>query len=119
MGSFFAKPSNPEQMASAKEVVDAAIRGNRVMVFSKSYCPYCTKGKNALASVLPKDKFVVMEIEDRPDCAALQDYLLSISGGRSVPRVFIDGTFIGGGDDTAALASSGKLEVMLREKGIL
>ena len=106
-------------MASAKEVVDAAIRGNRVMVFSKSYCPYCTKGKNALASVLPKDKFVVMEIEDRPDCAALQDYLLSITGGRSVPRVFIDGTFIGGGDDTAALASSGKLEVMLREKGIL
>jgi glutaredoxin 3 len=106
-------------MSSAKAKVDAAITKNRVMVFSKSYCPYCTKAKRALATVLPKDKVSVLEIENDPDCNEIQDYLLDITGGRSVPRVFIDGTFIGGGDDTEALARSGKLEVMLKEKAII
>lgn len=120
MGIFSSKPpTDPAKMSSAKAKVDQAIKGNRVMVFSKSYCPYCAKAKRAIAGVLPTEKFTVMEIENDPECNAIQDYLLSITGGRSVPRVFVDGVFIGGGDDTDALARSGKLEVMLREKGIL
>ena len=59
-----------------------------------------------------------MELDQRPDCSEIQDYLLEVTGGRSVPRVFIDGEFIGGGDETEQLARSGKLEVMLKEKGI-
>ena len=106
-------------MAGAKEIVDKAIAENRVMVFSKSYCPFCTKAKRALESVLPRSKIGVMELEQRSDCAAIQDYLLSITGGRSVPRVFIDGEFIGGGDETDAMVRSGKMEALLREKGIL
>ena len=35
--------------------------------------------------------------------------MLGMTGGRSVPRVFINGKFIGGGDDTVAKASSGEL----------
>ena len=77
------------------------------------------RAKRALASVLPKEKIAVLELDEVPDSNAIQDYLLSITGGRSVPRVFIDGEFIGGGDDTDALARSGKLEIMLREKGII
>jgi glutaredoxin 3 len=119
MGIFSSKPTDPNTMSSAKAKVDAAIKGNRVMVFSKSYCPYCSKAKRALASVLPQEKFNVMEIENDPECSAIQDYLLSITNGRSVPRVFIDGVFIGGGDETDQLARSGKLEVMLKEKGIV
>ena len=60
-----------------------------------------------------------MELDERDDGNAIQDYLLQITGGRSVPRVFIAEEFIGGGDDTDALARSGKLEIMLREKGII
>lgn len=111
--------STNSAMAGAKEIVDKAIAENRVMVFSKSYCPFCIKAKRALESVLPRDKIGVMELEQRSDCAAIQDYLLSITGGRSVPRVFIDGEFIGGGDETDAMVRSGKMEVLLREKGIL
>jgi glutaredoxin-related protein len=36
-----------------------------------------------------------------------------------VPRVFLDGEFIGGADDVTALDSSGQLERMLRSKGLL
>lgn len=43
----------------------------------------------------------------------MQDVLLSITGGRSVPRVFIGGKFIGGGDETAAAAADGSLEKMI------
>lgn len=55
----------------------------------------------------------------RSDGAAIQDYLLELTGARSVPRVFVDGVCIGGGDDTDALARNGKLEVMLRNAGVL
>lgn len=40
-------------------------------------------------------------------------------GGRTVPRIFLDGRFIGGADDVAALDASGELERMLREAGLL
>ena len=49
----------------------------------------------------------------------IQNELASRTGARSVPRVFIDGAFIGGGDETAAMAKSGELQKMLEEKGIV
>ena len=42
-----------------------------------------------------------------------------LQGGRSVPRVFIGGKFIGGGDDTQKYHDIGKLKDMLKEAGAL
>lgn len=33
---------------SAKVLTEKAIQDNKVMVFSKSYCPYCAKTKSTL-----------------------------------------------------------------------
>eukprot|EP00803_Ostreobium_quekettii_P001906 evm.model.scf_3150.1 EVM.evm.TU.scf_3150.1 scf_3150:4091-4828(+) len=104
---------------SAKEIVSAAVGGNKVMVFSKTFCPYCRKAKQALLSILEAGKVTIMELDERDDGDAIQDELLSLTGGRSVPRVFIDGKFIGGGDDTARMAASGELKNILTDKGIL
>lgn len=60
-----------------------------------------------------------LQLDQRDDGDSLQDYLLELTGGRSVPRVFVDGQFIGGGDDTAALAASGELKKLLASKGII
>lgn len=49
----------------------------------------------------------------------IQDALLEKTGGRSVPRVFVGGKFIGGGDDTAAKAANGELERLLKEQGLI
>ena len=49
--------------AMAKELIDAKISGNKVMVFSKSYCPFCKMAKQALDQT--KVKYEVLEIEDR------------------------------------------------------
>jgi glutaredoxin 3 len=48
----------------------------------------------------------------------VQDALYKVTGGRSVPRVFISGNFIGGGDDTAAKAATGELARLLAAAGL-
>jgi glutaredoxin 3 len=75
-------------MANARAVVEAKIAGKKVMVFSKSYCPYCKKAKMALKKYLGKelspDDYEVWEIENEKDCAAIQTVLGKITGESSV-----------------------------------
>jgi glutaredoxin 3 len=106
-------------MSSAKAVVSEAIEANKVVVFSKTYCPYCTKAKRALTQFLEPSQFFVVELDERNDGSAIQDALLEVTGGRSVPRVFVGGKFIGGGDDTARMASNGELKALLEQSGAL
>ncbi len=61
----------------------------QVVIFSKTYCPYCAKAKQAIGSLLDLNAVVIIELDKRPDGNAIQDYLLELTGGRSVPRVFI------------------------------
>ncbi len=49
MGIFFSKKhTSGESMVAAKEFVESKIKSNKVVVFSKSYCPYCRCDKPAL-----------------------------------------------------------------------
>jgi len=100
-------------MSSPSEVIKEMVSNNKVVVFSKSYCPYCTKAKKALQDV--GASFEVLELDKRSDCGEFQDELAKITGGRSVPRVFINGKFIGGGDETAQLKKEGKLKQMIED----
>lgn len=106
------------EMSQVKTMIDAKIGGKKVVVFSKSYCPYCAKAKKVLKNHYGKDlneaDVEIIEIENNPDCDAIQDYLKTLTGGRSVPRVFINGKCIGGGDETQALEQSGKLSELLQ-----
>ena len=67
--------------------------------------------------------FTVVELDDLDDPAldplAVQDYLGEKTGAKSVPRVFIAGKFIGGGDDTAAAAADGRLKQWLVEAEVI
>ncbi|DBA90321.1 TPA: hypothetical protein ACH3X1_003607 [Trebouxia sp. C0004] len=103
----------------AQSVVTKAVHDNLVMVFSKSYCPHCLRAKRVLDAELGQSKYVVMELENRPDCAAIQDYLRHLTGARTVPRVFLQGKCIGGGAETAQLQNSGKLKQLLKQIGAL
>ncbi|KAL3148611.1 hypothetical protein ABBQ38_014039 [Trebouxia sp. C0009 RCD-2024] len=101
-----------------KSFVDGLIKSEKVVIFSKSYCPFCKKAKSALQQELGS-KFTVVELDERQDGDAIQDYLNQITGGRSVPRVFVSGKFIGGGDDTVAKQQSGELKKILQQAGAL
>lgn len=84
---------------------------NKVMIFSKTYCPYCMKAKEAF-----KEKgiaFGVMELDKESNGAEVQKELEKMTGQRTVPNVFIKETHLGGCDDTLAAFASGKLLKML------
>ena len=97
--------------ASPMEYAKAEIASNDVVVFSKSYCPFCTSTKQLFNSMNIDAKIIELnEIDDGND---VQAALLDISGQRTVPNVFVKGNHLGGNDDTQAAARSGKLSEML------
>lgn len=59
---------------SVQAFVDDAIASNKVVVFSKSYCPYCVKAKAALDGVVKggRSGYKVFELDERSDGAAIQ-----------------------------------------------
>eukprot|EP00933_Yihiella_yeosuensis_P043800 TRINITY_DN38775_c0_g1_i1.p1 TRINITY_DN38775_c0_g1~~TRINITY_DN38775_c0_g1_i1.p1 ORF type:complete len:337 (-),score=64.24 TRINITY_DN38775_c0_g1_i1:146-1156(-) len=102
--------SATEVDAYLKAKIEEMVALRPVMVFSKSWCPFCTKAKEALES--QGVKFAVCELDTLgPDVEGeVQEILSQLTGARTVPRVFIGGECIGGGTDTARLAAEGTLK---------
>ncbi|GJN27087.1 hypothetical protein PR202_gb15076 [Eleusine coracana subsp. coracana] len=117
MGISSSSSSNPESramaLAKAKEIVASA----PVVVFSKSYCPFCVRVKKLFEQLGASFKAIEMDVES--DGAELQDALKEWTGQRTVPNVFIKGKHIGGCDDTMALNTQGKLVPLLTEAGAI
>ena len=68
---------------SKKEWVEAQIKSNKVVVFSKTYCPYCKMAKESLSQAGLKD-YLIIELDTRDDGDEIQDILKGITGARSV-----------------------------------
>ncbi|GAB0494177.1 hypothetical protein MMPV_005467 [Pyropia vietnamensis] len=104
--------------AAADAYVASTVAAHPVVVFSKTYCPYCSMAKEALAtsakSVVDAPTPHIVELDLREDGAAVQAALARLTRRRTVPNVFVGGTTVGGGDDVAALSRSGVLKQMLR-----
>lgn len=49
-------------MTDVKSFVDATLSEHRVVIFSKSYCSYCTKAKRALLQLLDATKIFTLEV---------------------------------------------------------
>ena len=95
-----------------KEKAAVAIKDNKIMVFSKTYCPYCMKAKRALTDL--GLQFTVQELDlDEKEGSAIQQALLDLTGQRTVPNIFIKGLHLGGCDATLAAIADGKLKKML------
>ncbi|KAG0378898.1 hypothetical protein BGX24_002453 [Mortierella sp. AD032] len=97
--------------AKIKTEVDAIIADNAIVVFSKSYCPYCTKAKNLLAQ-LGANAYII-ELDNVDNGAAIQAYLAELTGQRTVPNIFISQKHIGGCDDLFKLEKNGQLKTLL------
>ncbi|KAJ4957440.1 hypothetical protein NE237_024551 [Protea cynaroides] len=91
--------------------VKKTISSHNIVVFSKSYCPYCKKAK-AVFKELNQVPHVV-ELDQRDDGGDIQDVLNGMVGRRTVPQVFINGKHLGGSDDTVEAYESGKLAKLL------
>jgi len=102
-----AKAALPDPTEEIKEVVG----GNKVVVFSKDYCPFCKKTKELFDE--KGIAYTAVEINLKANAAEYQAALLDMTGQGTVPNVFVGGSHLGGNDDTQAAAKSGKLEEML------
>ncbi|KAI9138007.1 thioredoxin-like protein [Paraphysoderma sedebokerense] len=107
-------PSSSQQdMSQIATLVNALIKENFVIVFSKSYCPYCTRAKQILQQL--GKQFKVIELDNEGNGAAIQSYLAQLTGQRTVPNIFIKGEHIGGCDDLQSLQRQGKLAGLLKD----
>ncbi|RDB23114.1 Glutaredoxin-C3 [Hypsizygus marmoreus] len=113
--SFFASlfHNQPAASMSVKELVDSAIAENKIAIFSKSWCPYCKKAKALFAEEFPEVEATIFELDERDDGSAIQEYLLKVSGQRTVPNVFVNGEHVGGSDDVRASFNQGKLTQLI------
>nr|AAL04507.1 glutaredoxin [Tilia platyphyllos] len=98
-------------LPKAKEIVS----GNPVVVFSKSYCPFCVSVKQLLEQI--GASFKAIELDNESDGSEIQAALAEWTGQRTVPNVFIGGKHIGGCDSTTAMHKNGKLIPLLTEAG--
>ena len=80
-----------------------------VLVYSKSWCPFCTMAKQLLGHKGVSYREIDVEVDrDR------EAEMIERSGGRrTVPQLFIGGRHIGGYDDLAALDGRGELDPLL------
>lgn len=97
--------------ATPKAQAQAAIETNKVMVFSKSYCPFCTKAKEALTKL--NVQFEVLELDVVKDGDKIQNALEEMTKQRTVPNIFVKGQHVGGCDATLAKIADGSLQKML------
>lgn len=86
--------------------IEEIIALHPVVIFSKTTCAFCTQAKLGIS------KFPVVELDNMDSEVAgyIQDHLETITGARTMPRVFVGRRCIGGGTQTASLAKSGELE---------
>jgi len=115
--SFFttARASSPTRIMAAKTKAQGIIDENPVVVFSKSYCPYCKATKSLLSESGVKAH--ILELDQIDDGAALQDALYDITNQRSVPNIFIGQKHIGGNSELQGRKS--ELPDLLKSAGAI
>jgi glutaredoxin 3 len=80
-----------------------------IRMYSSAVCPYCIRAEQYL-----QRKGVVAIEKIRIDLdPARRDEMMTQTGRRTVPQIFIDDYHVGGCDDLIALDQAGKLEPLL------
>jgi len=95
-----------------EEAIEQTVASNDVVIYSKSWCPYCTQCKQLFDEM--SQPYTAIELDEREDGESLQAALLDMTQQRTVPNVFVAGQHVGGNDDTQQAARSGKLATLLK-----
>jgi glutaredoxin 3 len=82
---------------------------NKVVMYSTQVCPYCVRAEQLLKArgVAEIEKIL---IDKDP---AQRDIMMTRTGRRTVPQIYIGDTHVGGHDDLVALDQAGGLQALL------
>ncbi|KAG8516223.1 Thioredoxin reductase 3 [Galemys pyrenaicus] len=140
-----ASPGTSRLSAEAREELRrrllSLVESNRVMIFSKSYCPHSTRvggarrvpgagGRRPAGS--PRDpnprsaevkelfsslgvEYNILELDQVDDGANIQEVLSEITNQKTVPSIFVNKVHVGGCDRTFQAYESGLLQKLLQQ----
>ena len=81
----------------------------RIVLYTTPHCGYCRAAKH----LLNKKSATFTEIDVSEDMELRQEMISRAFGRRTVPQIFINGTYVGGYDELAELERAAKLDVLL------
>jgi glutaredoxin 3 len=83
-----------------------------IKMYTTAVCPYCNRAKQILKA-RGVEHIEEVRIDLLPD---ERDRMMTLTGRRTVPQIFIGETHVGGCDDLMALDSRGGLMPLLQAK---
>ena len=81
---------------------------SKVEIYTKSYCPYCTRAKELLR--IKGVQFVEYDVTSNP---TLEQEMRRRSGRQTVPEIFVDDRLIGGCSELFEFDETGRLDPLL------
>ncbi|XP_038614292.1 glutaredoxin 2 [Tachyglossus aculeatus] len=112
MGTRASAPTTNAEAAAATQIQET-VSANCVVIFSKTSCSYCDVAKKLFRDM--NVNYTAVELDLHEYGSQFQDALHRMTGARTVPRIFVNGTFIGGATDTHRLHREGKLLPLVRQ----
>ncbi|XP_008069852.1 thioredoxin reductase 3 isoform X2 [Carlito syrichta] len=102
-----------EAREALRRRLQGLIDGNRVMIFSKSYCPHSSRVKELFSSLGVECN--ILELDQVDDGTKVQEMLSEITNQKTVPNIFVNKVHVGGCDRTFQAHQSGLLQKLLQE----
>jgi glutaredoxin 3 len=84
--------------------------GAAVVMYSRSWCPYCERARQLL-----KHKGVAFQEIDIEAQDGQREEMIRRSGRQSVPQIFIGEHHVGGSDELHELDAAGGLDALLQQ----
>lgn len=81
---------------------------NPITIYTTNYCPYCTRAKDLLRA-----KGLTFTEIDVTESTPLREEMVTRTGRRTVPQIFIGDHHVGGFDDLSHKHSTGQLNDLL------
>lgn len=105
-------------MVSQEKVkyVKQLIEDNKVVLFVKTYCPYCKATLKTFNEAKLRVGVVrVLELDKMEDGSEIQEALKEINGQKTVPCIYISKRHVGGNSELQSLKRDGVLEFLLED----
>jgi len=101
------------EAASLKSSILKELAANAAVVFSEGGpYPFTCQARRVFADIGVEPTVFRMDLGKPHISDELDRLLCDMTGGQSMPKVFVGGEFVGSGNETAALAAAGKLQAL-------
>eukprot|EP00523_Entomoneis_sp_CCMP467_P011515 CAMPEP_0168717948 /NCGR_PEP_ID=MMETSP0724-20121128/261_1 /TAXON_ID=265536 /ORGANISM="Amphiprora sp., Strain CCMP467" /LENGTH=1003 /DNA_ID=CAMNT_0008764437 /DNA_START=689 /DNA_END=3700 /DNA_ORIENTATION=+ len=102
--------------ATLQDKVNDLIHSHGIVMFSKTFCPFCLDLKELLTNVKGVPVYS-LEVNDVPQKQGTEIHTIvkDQTGHKTVPAVYIHGIFRGGCDDVKGLQTKNELDALLQD----